>query len=166
MQPAQLLADLQHDLRSVFDAIDIAEEEITTAQRRHPKAADRIWRSFLLLRPPTDALTRNDLVYRAHCRELLDRVAAGADTRPGTAAECCVALCEVSLRVPLNTSAAGLYARMWKLADLPPIDLADASTHYEALEGALIDDQETMLRQKLSQDWRRLPPASPPGPDQ
>jgi hypothetical protein len=63
---------------------------------------------------------RTEFVYRSHCRELLDRAARGEDTRPGTAAECCIALSETSLRVPLRTSAAGLYARMWTRAQFPP----------------------------------------------
>jgi hypothetical protein len=154
---AELFTETKRGLQPIFDAMQIAEEEISAAQTRHPEAADRIWRSFKLLIPSTDMLTRNDLVYRSHCREILDRVAAGTDTRPGTAAECCVALCEVSFRVPLNTSAAGLYARMWKLADLPPVELTDTSAHYEAIEGALIDDKERLLRTKLSQLDRQLP---------
>ncbi|MEU7906402.1 hypothetical protein [Actinoplanes sp. NPDC049118] len=158
MDLAQLFTDTEQTLQTVFDAMTLAEDEISKAQDRHPQAKDDIWRSFILLTPTSDVLARNDLVFRAHCRELLDRVAAGADTRPGTAAECCVALCEVSQRVPLNTSAAGLYARMWKQAELPPIELGDASVHYEALEGALIDDQEQLLRTKLRQPTRQLPP--------
>jgi hypothetical protein len=132
-----------------------AEEEIDAATRRHP-AADRIQRSFPLLRPTT-AQMRTEVVYRSHCRELLDRVAVSEDTRPGTAAECCLALSETSLHVPLRTSAVGLYARMWRLAGLPPAPLTDASEHYEALDGALIDDNEAWLRHKLRQDWRVLP---------
>ena len=96
-------------------------------------------------------------MYRSHCRELLDRVAHGADTRPGTAAECCAALSEASLRAPLHSSAVGLYARMWRLAGLPPTALTEVSGHYEALDGALIDDHEAWLRRRLRQDWRVLP---------
>ncbi|MEU4244291.1 hypothetical protein [Actinoplanes sp. NPDC026619] len=153
---AALITDTRNSLMPIFGAMEIAEQEITDAQVRHPNAADRIWRSFKLLVPTSDLLTRNELVYRSHCRELLERVAADADTRPGTAAECCVALCEVSQRIPLNTSAAGLYARMWKAAGLPPIELGDASVHYEALESAAIDDKERDLRTRLSQAERRL----------
>jgi hypothetical protein len=43
---------------------------------------------------------------------------------------------------------------MWKLADLPQTVLSDAGVHYEALEGAAIDEQEAWLRKKLSQGWR------------
>jgi hypothetical protein len=151
----KLVEDIKRLLDPIFAAMSVAEDEICAAQQRHPDAADRIWRSFPLL-PPTDGLATNTLVYRAHCRELLDRVAADADTRLGTAAECCWALCEVSQRVPLNTAAAGLYSRMWRLAGLPPVNLSDNGGHYEALEGSQIDDFEAVLRQRLRQDWRAL----------
>lgn len=158
-----IIGDLRQELDSAFRTITWAEEEIDAAQRRHPSAADAIWHSFGLLRPTLE-LTRTEPVYRSHCRELLDRIARGEDTRPGTAAECCIALSETSLRVPLSTSAAGLYARMWALAQLSPVELTDASEHYEALEGALIDEHEAWLRYKLRQPWRVLPSASTPSP--
>ncbi|MFF5085430.1 hypothetical protein ACFY36_51035 [Actinoplanes sp. NPDC000266] len=156
MNPTDLYTETKNELTPYFEAMQIAEEEISAAQNRHPSAKDQIWRSFMLLLPSTSLLIKNELTYRSHCRELLDRVAAGADTRPATAAECCVALCETSLRVPLNTTAAGLYARMWKTAGLPTTELADASAHYEAIEGGGIDDAERELRAKLSQPDRRL----------
>ena len=153
-----ILTSTINELGPIFSDMETAEDEISAAQRRHPDTADRIWRSFKLLVPSSDLLTRNELVYRAHCQELLDRVAADADTRPGTAAECCIALCETSLQVPLNTAAAGLYSRMWKQAGLPPAELADAGVHYEALEATQIDTYETDLRRRLSQPDRVLPP--------
>lgn len=143
-------------LKPTSQAMEWAEEEIEAAYGRHPEsAANRLHRSFLLLRPVFELMS-TEFVYRSHCREILDRVAVGKDTRPGTAAECCIALSAVSMVVPLNTSAAGLYARMWKLADLPAADLTDLADHYEALEGAQIDDLESMLRNKLRQNWRVL----------
>jgi hypothetical protein len=136
-------------LDPLFDAMTWAEDEIDAATRRHPAVA------------PAMPRMRTEVLYRAHCRELLDRVAAGEDTRPGTAAECCLALSETSLQVPLRTSAVGLYARMWRLAGLPPAPLTEGSEHYEALDGELIDDNEAWLRHKLRQDWRVLaPPAA------
>jgi hypothetical protein len=158
-----IIADIHAMVDPLFDAMEWAEDEIDAATRRHPAAADRIWRSFLLLRPAHPRM-RTEVLYRSHCRELLDRVAAGQDTRPGTAAECCLALSETSLQVPLRTSAVGLYARMWRLAGLPPAPLTDASEHYEALDGELIDDHEAWLRHKLRQHWRVLPPPDDASP--
>jgi hypothetical protein len=155
--------DLREGLDRVLRTTAWAEQEIEAAQRRHPSAADRIWHSFRLLRP-TPGLTRTEPVYRSHCRELLDRVALGHDTRPGTAAECCLALSETSQQIPLGTGATGLYARMWTLAQLPPVELTDNREHYEALQGPLIDELEAWLRTKLRQPWRVLPSVRTPAP--
>ncbi|MFY1688146.1 hypothetical protein [Plantactinospora sp. WMMB782] len=149
-----LMGDLMGQLESAFAAMEWAEEEIEAARKRHPEADDRIWKSFLLLQPTHD-LMRVEMTYRAHCRELLDRVAAGEDTRPGTAAECCIALCETSQAGPLRESAAGLYFRMWEKAGLTKLEgSSDVLVHYEALKGATIDRDEAWLRNKLRQDWR------------
>ena len=155
----EVIAGISSALGPLFDAMIWAEDEIDAAMHRHPSAAGRIHRSFLLLRP-TQPLMRTAMVYRSHCRELLDRVARGEDTRPGTAAECCIALSGTSLLAPLRGSAVGLYARMWRQAGLPPAALTAASEHSEALDGSLIDDHETWLRRRLRQPWRTLPPAS------
>jgi hypothetical protein len=158
--PEVTITDVRRSLEWVLGAMAWAETEIEAGQQRHPDAAERIQRGFLLLRP-THPLMRTQVVYRSHCRELIDRLADGEDTRPGTAAECCIALCETSMRAPLRSSAVGLYARLWRLAGLPPVELTDLSVHHEAIEGSLIDDHETWLRRKLRQDWRADPaPAS------
>jgi hypothetical protein len=157
------MSDIQQMLDSLLDKMPWAEQEIRAAQRRHPQAADRIEQGMPLL-CPTFALMDNDRVYRAHCRELLDRLAQGRDTRPGTAAECCLALCEVSQRAPLTSTAAGLYARMWTSAGLPPIELAEAGPHYEALHASTIDEHEAWLRRHLRQDWRILDASTAPAP--
>jgi len=53
-----------------------------------------------------------EFVLRAHFRELLERVAWGEDTRPGTNVECLLAIAQVAMEVPLNGAAAGFYLRM------------------------------------------------------
>ena len=148
-----VIAEVEQVVDAIGDAVGWAVEEIAAAASRHPDAAAAIEDSFPLLRP-THPLLCSEAVFRAHCVELLDRVAHGADTRPGTAVECCVVLSTVSLEVPLPTYAVGLYARMWRQAGLPANELADAGTHYEAIAGSQIDDFEADLRQRLSRDWR------------
>jgi hypothetical protein len=135
-----------------------AEEEIETAVGEHPEHAQRLSDAFGLL-APTRRLMRTEMVYRAHCREILARVAAGEDTRPGTAAECCCACCETSQAAPLNVAGAGLYMRMWKAAGFPEFD--ELSTHYEALRSQDIDRHERTVRHKLRVDSRRLPEQIP-----
>ena len=145
-------------MAGAFERMEWAEEEIAAAQARHPEQADRIWHSFRLL-VPNDGLERMSYarVYRAHCREILDRVAAGEDTRPGTAAEICCAMLTTSLLAPLTSAATGLYMRMYQAAGLPQFDeLAESSRHHEALEHSLIDDHERNMRRKLAVADRRL----------
>jgi hypothetical protein len=148
-----------------FERMEWAEEEIEAARARHPQHADRLYHSFSLLQPNTGLdRMRTGFVYRSHCRELLDRVAAGADTRPGIAAEICCAMLEVSLRTPLRSAAMGLYLRMWQAAGFPEIsEFAEFSHHHEALEQITIDDHEQFARRKLAVADRRLGTIDCPG---
>jgi len=145
-------------MTSVFERMEWAEQEIEAAQARHPQHADRIWHSFSLLLPNPDLeRMESEMVYRSHCREILDRVAAGGDTRPGTAAEVCCAMLATSLLSPLTSAATGLYMRMWHAAGFPDLDeFTEASRHHEALKHSLIDDHERFARRKLSATDRRL----------
>lgn len=62
---------------------------------------------------PTHERMRQEFVFRSHCREPPDRVAAGLTPVPGTAAEVALAVMHASQKAPLNTAAFGLYIRMW-----------------------------------------------------
>jgi hypothetical protein len=140
-------------LAGLFEQMEWAEDEISKAQRRHPGSSDRIYHSFKLM-TPTHELMGQEFVYRSHVRELLARVIAGQDTRPGTAAEVCLACCESSQLAPLTDTAAGLYGRMWKAAGFPGDQWEDRQVHHEALSSSLIDDAEREMRRKLRNDER------------
>ncbi|ORT53015.1 hypothetical protein KBI5_08915 [Frankia sp. KB5] len=142
-------------MKVTLDLIDLAEEEIDSACARHPKHRDTLFHSFSLLRPTLPRMT-SAFVYRAHCQELLGRVARVEDTRPGTAAEVCCLCADISTQVPLNSPAAGLYFRMWAQAfpHTPADD--DRRAHHEALYASRIDDYEALARAKLAVDDRRL----------
>jgi hypothetical protein len=143
-------------LGEVFERIDWAEEEIQAAQKRHPEQAARVWHGFSLLQP-THQRAEYELLFRAHGREILDRLATGKPTQPGTAAEVLAALSEASTRAPLNTESVGLYFRMWRAAGLPPLeDNAGQLEHYEAIAGSRIDDLKAESRPRLTTPDRRL----------
>jgi hypothetical protein len=150
------LGGLDALLCGLFEQMEHAEDEIQAARRRHPQAADLLYHSFSLL-TPTHELMGQEFVYRAHCRELLARVAAGQDTRPGTAAEVAIACSEASQVAPLASTVAGLYARMWGHA-FPGhgAQWDDTAGHYEALYGSQIDDLERESRRKLAKSDRRV----------
>lgn len=148
----EILGSIGEDL----ERIDWAEEEIRAAQKRHPGQAARVWHGFSLLRA-THRRLEFELLFRAHCREILDRIAAGEPTQPGTAAEVLAALAEASLRAPLNTETGGLYFRMWRVAGLPPLgDDIGQLEHYEAITGSRIDDLEAQSRRRLTAPDRKL----------
>ncbi|MEV0246886.1 hypothetical protein AB0H76_09895 [Nocardia sp. NPDC050712] len=143
-------------LGKIFESLEWAEDEIEKVRARHRKHSDRLFHSFSLL-TPTQQRMETEFVYRSHCRELLDRVAAGEDTRPGTAAEICCALLHVSQMSPMRSAAVGLYLRMWQVAGFPQWpELAEASANHEALEKSRIDDHERFARNQLKVTERRL----------
>jgi hypothetical protein len=156
--PSLTLDDLIREVRETpgLRQLAWAEEEIAAAQDRHGEEGHGpIWSAFRLLMPTHDRMSL-EAVYRAHCRELLDRVAAGADTRPPTAAEMIPALAAASQVAPLNPGAATLYFRLDakvfpRLFDEQGvIDVAA----YEKVHGREADDYEAWLREKLAQPWR------------
>lgn len=144
------------DLVDIFICMDWAEEEIAASQKQHPREADLLFHAFKLLTPRHDKMS-TEFVFRSHCRELLDRLRRGADTRPGTAAEVCCVMVDTSLRAPLRSSAAGLYMRMWADAGFPEIEeFTAARGHHEALERRVMDDHEQYVRRSLAVPSRRL----------
>lgn len=153
-----LAAILDRTLKGVtrlYGQMEWAEDELSHAIRRHPSEADALFHGFHLLAPTHDLMT-TDFVYRSHCRELLGRIVAGADTRPGTAAEACCALRDCSVRASLSSPAAGLYLRMWCEAFPEQPMFADSLPYHEMLEGSVIDTLEAATRLKLTVKNRKL----------
>lgn len=93
-------------VRWALDCMEIAEEEVAAAKAREPEKADRIHGAFGVLCPRPELFrNRPGDILRAHIREMIRRVAAGADPEElaaGTAVECCMAFSELSLRAPLQ----------------------------------------------------------------
>jgi hypothetical protein len=155
-----LVAALTAQTAPVLAAMAWAEDEIAAASRRCPGRADAIYHAFSMLVPrDIGPGMATEFVYRGHVQELLTRVADGADLRPATAAEICLALVETSLRAPMHGPAAGVYFRMW-LAAFPdhPLTVAHAGhqAHYEHLHGARIDELEVDLRHRLRDPDRQV----------
>jgi hypothetical protein len=78
----------------------------------------------------------------------------------------CLLAREASLRAPLTTAATGLYVRMWSKAfhNLGVWQIPQGE-HYEALEGAQIDDLERQTRARIGKraSWRTLTGIECPG---
>lgn len=150
------LEGLVHGLVSLGPAqFALAFEEVCAAIKRHPDRAEPLKAAMPLL-TPTHPRMAMEFVYRGHVRELLERVATKADTRPGTAAEVCLVCCEVSARVPFHHAAAGLYMRMWHQAFPGHPGFEDFLPHHEALSASEIDRLEARTRAKLARPTRAL----------
>lgn len=144
---------------SVLDRCMWCEDEIEAALLRHDeRGRGPLWNSFRILRP-TQERPWPELVYRAHCRELFERVAAGIDTSPATEAEKFAVLSAASQVAPLDTGAVTLYlrigARMFPEIFDGICDVLDVDA-YEKVHGSLADDYEAQLTRKLAQPWRKI----------
>jgi hypothetical protein len=146
-------------IEGAFRRMEHAEEEIAAAKRRFPEHAERIHRSFLLLCPSDVLMSAAETLYRLHCRELLERVAGGADTRAATKAELVALLADLSLDAPLDRSATLLY---WQtFSALMPDDAAKLRCDIGAVAADSYDescaqDLERKLRRKLRVSTRIL----------
>lgn len=160
LDPATLYAQIRGELQPVFAAMDWADEEITAASRRHPGQADLLYHAFTVLTPRNlGPGMSTEFVYRGHVQELLDRIATGADLRPATAAEICLALSQISQLAPMHSAGVGLYLRMWLQAfpDHPvTADQAGNQAHYEHLHGPQIDELEKTMRHRVADPDRQL----------
>lgn len=146
------------DAGETFGWVAIADAEVRRAQERHPGQADLVYHAWPLLRRPY-WLPDVPFVYAGYVRELLERVAGGQDTRPGTAAEIAVA-CSRVLSIKFVPPLACLYHRAWLAAfpDDPAYEgLAETAAWYEREAGPEIDVHEAELRRRLRQPHRRLP---------
>lgn len=89
-------------IRSIFDAMEIAEEEIAAAGDRPGL--------FLALAPPPGLSGRPDWLVRAHMRELCQRP-AGEDLDRGTLVEALLVLEGTTLRHPVHADVSLTYCR-------------------------------------------------------
>jgi hypothetical protein len=105
-------AEFADDFRSTFAQMGIAEEEIDRIQRNYPRRSEYLNKvGFLLCMPSPVLRLASEWTFRAHCREILERMAIDQDTRPPSSAELAIAFSETSLKAPLNPTGASLYAR-------------------------------------------------------
>ena len=155
---AEIIAGFEQTFGAIFDRMKWAEDEIAQARTRHPEQADTLYHSFSLLSGgEASARMGVEAVFRAHAREILERVAAGEDTRPGTAVEVVIGLLAAAERAPLSHEGFGLCARLWIAAGLPDHDeFADKLDHIEALHAPRLDSEEADARRACRDDSRRL----------
>lgn len=144
-------------IANTFRMMEVAEDEITKATKRWPDQAAAIWDSFRFMMPTDGLRSRGDNLYRAHCQELLERIATGLDLRPPTKAEKLGALSEVSYRFPLNNDLAFVYTRLFVdlfgEKDFLP-EWALSSEIQQSYPGRR-QEIEAELNRKLAAEWRK-----------
>jgi hypothetical protein len=108
--------DVRVRIRATFDMMGIAEEEIADAMRaaRTRWVRARLDASFGVLTPPPAMVGKASALYVYHVREMLARVASGADTRPGTDAEVLVGLLAASVVAPLDGTGTMLAEKLFR----------------------------------------------------
>lgn len=130
----------------VFSCMGIAEEEISAYQRRHRSRAQKANRAFRWLLPSDLLRGKSEKVYRAHVRELIDRVARGQNPIPLTKAEVLSLLSAQSLIAPLAAQYSACMGKLFR-----DLGLGDVEATPEPWKGAseeLLDE----LRRKHSKD--------------
>lgn len=153
-----ILGEVTQSLDGIFERMAWAEDEIRQAQARHPQQADTLYHSFSLLSGAEGSERMSvEPVYRAHARELLERVAIGEDTRPGTAVEVIIGLLATATVAPLSPEGFALCARLWILAGLPDHEeFGDKLPHLEALHADRTNREEAEARRACRSDDRKL----------
>lgn len=115
-------AHLGSTIAHAFRCMEIAEEEIAAAKVRFPLVASQLHDGFRELCPPVVLREAGERLYRAHCREMLARIAGGTPVGPATTAEILAVLQAMSLAAPLERAATALY---WeRFAETFPADAA------------------------------------------
>ena len=135
-----LLGPMGPDVRGLFALMEIAEEELRAAKERHPLAEFAIHKSFHLLEPTASLFQdKHSGIYRAHCGELLDRVAAGASRkalRLGTHAEVLCVMTGWSLEHAPGPQGAALLSMLFAEVFPEKADPDDSNLFREPFPGA------------------------------
>lgn len=145
-------------IKSAFDCMEMAEEEIARAQKRFPDKKQEIWESFMLLSPTEVLEGKTDRVYRAHARELLERVGRGQDTRKGTAAELLCAMLAAATAAPLNAQGAALTERLFTIVMGRKLDEEGA---FRPVWKGQVEEAYEWAAKRVYFDWRK-PGGRPP----
>lgn len=126
---ASIFQGLREQTNDIFACMESAEAEIAVAMRQYPNRCDMLYGTFLSLRPLFPFCS--DMLYRAHCRELLERVAYGEDVTQPTRAEMLELLQRVSAFIPFHSHAGALYRLVFE--EVFPGKFAEAADGVETL---------------------------------
>lgn len=153
-RPAGMLRHLPPSVSFAFDAMGIAEELLRPVPKHR-----RDFSPFIALRPQSQFQGKTLDLYRAHARELVDRVTAGAKQtamEPATDAELLTAIHETSLKAPLTAGGMAIAARLFQSC------FPDKSTEIFGEEQrepwpGYVAEEIARMRKKFAVDGRGVP---------
>jgi hypothetical protein len=155
-----VLDELSVGLDDLFECMEIAEDEISKAMNRHPQKRYLIYGSFLTLKPVAPMPMK---LYRAHCRELLDRIGTGEDYQPVTRAEVLSVLNRAAWAIPLHNEPSALYYKLFAslFPDAPELEQIGAplAERYEGETDNLYREICDVMARKIKRDapYERIP---------
>ena len=100
-------------VRNVFDYMSICEETIAWAQFKYPDKEHWLFSCFTTLYPFTTPACETMELYKAHCIEVLERVANNNPVQDATKAEVITILNEASIKAPLLQDPCTLYYNLF-----------------------------------------------------
>lgn len=147
------------EIHRAFHFMSIAEDAITAGKRRHPtKAAEIHKQAFMAVQPyHSEFWKAPDEVFRAHCAEIVDRIAAGANgikLDVATDAEILFGLYSASQKAPPGDHFSLLYQRLFvKIFPKQTIVKKDDAMFRESWPQA-VEEMYYQFRVKLRVDKR------------
>lgn len=154
----QVLSALTNAANDIFGVMEWAEDEISYSMNEHPHKSDLLFGSFLSLRPHFQFCSEK--LYRAHCREILERVVHGEDVTQPTRAEMLELLSRVSGFIPFHSHAGALYRLIFE--ELFPGEFAkvadDMETLTERFPGETDGLRESLRHELFKITKQRTPP--------
>jgi hypothetical protein len=155
VRPAGMLRHLPPSVTFAFDCMGIADELLRAVPKRR-----RDFSPFIALRPTRSLEGKTLDLYRAHARELVDRVQAGAKQsamEPATDAELLCAVHETSLKAPLTAAGMAVAATLFGRCFPNQVKEIFGEDEYREPWRGYVEEQLATMRRKFTVSGRGLP---------
>ncbi len=142
-------------IANAFRRMEVAEEEIRAAVARYPNRSSEIDAAFGYLYPTAVLNELGDEVFRAHCREILERAAHGDDLERGTTAEVLAVLSRGSQVAHLSRIGTLLYMELFGRLfpeEAEVLENPEGGPEPDAYERECMADLEEELRRRVAVD--------------
>lgn len=137
---------LMSSINGAFACMEVAEEVIAASGCSHTDGS----KGFAIMCPSPPMRGKAPEVFKHHCQELLTRVLAGDDTRPGTETEVLCVLMAAATKAPLNAAGLALADYLFRRV-MPERNLGAPVA--EVYEGQVQEDLNAARHQCA--DWER-----------